>query len=159
LDEAGFEKSRVGIAMRDLGRPPDDLPAAKDTHAQAGALTGAVAGLGLGALTGYGVLAGVGPVLGAAVCAGPLGVILSNAAAGAGIGGLGGFLVGAGIPEHEAKFYQAEFDAGNAIVTVHAGSRATEATDILHRHGAYDVDNRKPDAASAKSSSASSGHD
>jgi hypothetical protein len=41
LDEAGFDKSGVGIAMRHPGRPPDDLLAAKDTHAQAGALSGA----------------------------------------------------------------------------------------------------------------------
>ena len=72
LDEAGFDKSRVGIAMRHPGHPPEDLLAAKDTHAQAGALTGALAGLGLGALTGYGVLAGVVPVVGHAIAAGYL---------------------------------------------------------------------------------------
>jgi hypothetical protein len=99
------------------------------------------------------------PVVGHAVAAGTLGIILSNAAAGAGIGGLGGFLVGAGIPEHEAKYYQAEFEAGNAIVSVKAGSRATEATEILRRHGAYDSNNRRQAAASAASPSISSGQD
>ena len=32
-------------------------------------------------------------------------------------------LIGAGIPEHEAKYYQGEFEAGRAIVTVNAGEQ------------------------------------
>jgi hypothetical protein len=147
LDEAGFDKSQVGIAMRHTGEITHDLVTAKDTHAGAGALSGALAGLGLGALAGLGILAGVIPVVGHAIAAGTLGVILCNAAAGAGIAGLAGFLVGAGIPEHEAEYYQREFEAGHAIVTVNAGSRATEATDILRRYGAYDANSRRPATA------------
>jgi hypothetical protein len=105
-------------------------------------------GLGLGALAGLGVLAGVIPVVGPAIAAGTLGVILSNAAAGAGIAGLVGALVGAGIPEHEAKYYQGELEAGRSIVTVNAAGRADEATSILRGCGGYDMSNRKASALS-----------
>jgi hypothetical protein len=105
-------------------------------------LTGALTGIGLGALAGLGVLAGVIPVVGPAIAAGTLGVVLSNAAAGAGIAGLVGALVGAGVPEHEAKYYQGELEAGRVIVTVHAAGRAEEAAAVLRRNGAYDMGSR-----------------
>jgi hypothetical protein len=50
--------------------------------------------------------------------------------------------MGAGIPEHEAKFYQGELEAGRAIVTVNAANRAEEAAAILRRNGAYDMSSR-----------------
>jgi len=78
-------------------------------------------------------------VIGPAIAAGTLGVILSNAAVGAGVAGLVGALIGAGIPEEEAQYYQSEFEAGRAIVTVTANGRADEATAILRRYGAYDM--------------------
>ena len=142
LHDAGFGQNQIGVAMRHTDDMADDVVTEKDTHAGSGALTGALTGLGLGALAGLGVLAGVIPVVGPAIAAGTLGVILSNAAAGAGIAGLVGALVGAGVPEHEAKYYQGEFEAGHAIVTVNAGSRAAEATKILRQYGAYDMSTR-----------------
>jgi hypothetical protein len=142
LHQAGFGENQVGVAMRHAEGVPDAASNEHDTHTGSGALTGALTGLGLGALAGLGVLAGVIPVVGPAIAAGTLGVILSNAAAGAGIAGLVGALVGAGIPEHEAKYYQGEFEAGRAIVTVNAGGRSEEATSILRRCGAYDMSSR-----------------
>jgi hypothetical protein len=127
--------------MRHEG-PGDAADAGTDSHAGSGAVTGVLAGLGLGALAGLGVLAGVVPVVGPAIAAGTLGVVLSNAAAGAGIAGLVGALVGAGLPEHEAKYYQDEFEAGRVIVTVDAAERADEASAILRRNGAYDMSSR-----------------
>ena len=47
--------------------------------------------------------------------------------------GLVGALVGAGVPEHEAKYYHEEFEAGRTIVTVTANGRADEATAILRQ--------------------------
>ena len=94
------------------------------------------------ALAGLGVLSGVIPVIGPAIAAGTLGIILTNAAAGAGIGGLVGALAGAGIPEDEAHYYQGEFEAGRTIVTVEAGGRADEARAILYRYDAYDMTTR-----------------
>ncbi len=113
-----------------------------DTHAESGAVTGALAGLGLGALAGLGVLSGVIPVIGPAIAGGTLGIILSNAAAGAAVAGVAGALIGLGIPEEEAKYYHEEFEAGRTIVTVQADGRADEATAILRRHGAYDMSTR-----------------
>jgi hypothetical protein len=149
LHQAGFTQSQIGVVMRHT-EGGDDLAAAPehDSHATAGALTGALTGLGLGALAGLGVLAGVIPVVGPAIAAGTLGVVLSNAAAGAGIAGLLGALVGAGIPEHEAKFYQGELEAGRSIITIHAESRADEASTILRRCGGYDVSSRREAMAS-----------
>jgi len=143
LHSAGFRDDQIGVAMRhdsddfDLGDDPDE-----GSEAGAGAASGALAGLGLGALAGMGVLAGVIPVIGPAIAGGTLGIILSNAAAGAGIAGLIGALVGAGIPEHEAAFYQNEFEAGRVVVTVQAAARTKEAKAILGRYGAYDASSR-----------------
>ena len=55
-----------------------------------------------------------------------------------------GALVGAGLPEHEAKYYQAELEAGRTIVTV-TGGLADEASAILRRCGAYDMTSPKAD--------------
>jgi hypothetical protein len=144
LRKAGFTESQIGVAMKHAEGVADAATTGHDTHSGSGALTGALTGLGLGALAGLGVLAGVIPVVGPAIAAGTLGVVLSNAAAGAGIAGLIGALVGAGLPEHEAKYYQGEFEAGRAIVTVNAGNRSDEATAILRRCGAYDMSSRGP---------------
>lgn len=140
LHEAGFTDKHIGVAMKHDEGVADD--AGKDSHAGSGALTGALTGLGLGALAGLGVLAGVIPVVGPAIAAGTLGVVLSNAAAGAGIAGLVGALVGAGMPEHEAKYYQGEFEAGRTIVTVNADGRSDEVRDILRECGGYDQTSR-----------------
>lgn len=149
LHNAGFGQDQIGLAMRHDDGVTDAAITEHDTHTGSGALAGALTGLGLGALAGLGVLAGVIPVVGPAIAAGTLGVILSNAAAGAGIAGLVGALVGAGIPEHEAKYYQGEFEAGRAIVTVHAGNRSAEATSILRQFGAYDMSSRRAATVSA----------
>jgi len=144
LLKSGFRQDQIGVAMRHAegatGATTSDE--ADATEAGSGAMTGALTGLGLGALAGLGVLAGVIPVVGPAIAAGTLGVILSNAAAGAGIAGLVGALIGAGVPEHEAKYYHEEFEAGRTIVTVTTEGQADDATAILRRHGAYDMSSR-----------------
>jgi hypothetical protein len=142
LTRAGFRQDQIGVAMRHAEGTTAATSDANDSHAGSGAVTGALTGLGLGALAGLGVLSGVIPVVGPAIAAGTLGVILSNAAAGAGIAGLVGALVGAGIPEEEAKYYHGEFEAGRAIVTVTAAGRPDEAAAILRRFGAYDMGTR-----------------
>jgi len=149
LHKAGFTSDQIGVAMRHAEGSTAEVVDEEGSHAGSGAVTGMMAGLGLGALAGLGVLAGVIPVVGPAIAAGTLGVILSNAAAGAGIVGLVGALVGAGVPEHEAEYYQGEFEAGRTIVTVNAGDKAGEATTILRRFGAYDMSTRAATAAVA----------
>jgi uncharacterized protein (TIGR02271 family) len=148
LMKAGFRQDQIGVAMRHTeGKAGAASDEAEGSHTGSGAMTGALTGLGLGALAGLGVLAGVIPVVGPAIAAGTLGVILSNAAAGAGIAGLVGALIGAGVPEHEAKFYHDEFEAGRTIVTVNANGQADEATAILRKFGAYDMSTRGTTAA------------
>ncbi|QEH36679.1 Stress response protein YsnF [Aquisphaera giovannonii] len=143
LMRAGFRQDQIGVAMRsNEGEYAATDETAGETHAASGALTGALTGLGLGALAGLGVLAGVIPVIGPAITAGTLGVVLTNAAAGAGIAGMVGALIGAGVPEHEARYYDEEFQAGRTIVTVTADGRSSEATSILRDHGAYDMSSR-----------------
>jgi len=142
LQAAGFTQSEIGVAMRHDGTGDYADLQTYGSHLESGTMAGVLSGLGLGALAGVGVLAGVIPVVGPAIAAGTLGVILSNAAAGAGIVGLAGALIGAGVPEHEATYYHNEFEAGRAIVTVEAGSRAAEAKGILRNAGAYDMETR-----------------
>ena len=99
LRRAGFRDDQIGVAMRDDEGEfdvEDSADSTDESRAGTGCLTGALAGLGFGALAGLGVLSGVIPIVGPAIAAGTLGIILSNAAAGAGIGGLVGVLVGAG---------------------------------------------------------------
>jgi len=148
LQKAGFRQDQIGVAMRHEAANASTTVAEDGSHAESGAVTGILTGLGLGALAGLGVLAGVIPVIGPAITAGTLGVIFSNAAVGAGIVGLFGALVGAGVPEHEAKYYESEFQAGRTIVTVQAGDRAAEATEILRGRGAYDMSTKDTAAAS-----------
>jgi hypothetical protein len=143
LYQAGFRDDQIGVAMRHDEGLTSETTSDGDTHVEAGAVTGALAGSGLGALAGLGVLTGIIPVVGPAIAAGTLGVILSNAAAGAGIVGLAGALIGAGIPEHEAKYYQDELESGRIIITVTAGkNRIGQAATILFRSGAYDMTTR-----------------
>jgi hypothetical protein len=154
LRRAGFRDDQIGVAMRyDEGVLEGESPAdsTEGSHAGSGAVTGALAGLGLGALAGLGVLSGVIPVIGPAIAAGTLGIILTNAAAGAGIGGLVGALAGAGIPEDEAHYYQGEFESGRTIVTVQAEGRADDARAILRRYDAYDMTSRADVAGYAMS--------
>jgi len=159
LQKAGFRPDQIGVAMRHFEGAGEASATADsdDSYAGTGAVTGALTGLGLGALAGLGVLSGVIPVVGPAIAAGTLGVVLSNAAAGAGIAGLVGALIGAGIPEEEAKYYHGEFEAGRTIVTVKADGRYDEAMAVLRRHGAHDMTSRgsvRSDTSTAAASTA-----
>ncbi|MBY0395775.1 MAG: hypothetical protein K2X91_04795 [Thermoleophilia bacterium] len=143
LIEDGFPRDQIGVVMKDDQAGSTAAGEMLESPEAKGALTGAVTGLGLGALAGLGVLSGVIPVIGPAIAAGTLGVLVSNAAAGAGIAGLVGALIGAGVPDEEARYYESEFEAGRLIMTVEAGTRGREAATILHDHGAYDVHSRR----------------
>src|SRR4051794_27425488 len=146
LKERGFSGSDISVLMPDRG---DTAAMARETGTKAGegAATGAVAGGILGGLGGF--LVGVGalaiPVLGPFIAAGAFATALAGAAVGAGVGAIAGALVGMGIPEEEAGWYENEARAGRTLVAVRAGARYDEAEDVLHAHGAYDV--QHPDAA------------
>ncbi len=113
------------------------------THAGEGAVSGALTGSAFGGLGG--ALAGLGsiaiPGIGPIVAAGPIVAGLTGAAAGAGVGGLAGALIGAGIPEHEAKEYETQVNAGRILVLVDDDStevpngRLDTAVDEFHSTG------------------------
>jgi uncharacterized membrane protein len=66
---------------------------------------------------------------------------LGGAAVGTAAGGIIGALVGLGIPEFEAKRYDAKIREGNILISVHTddGKQRDVAKDIFKRHNADDI--------------------
>src|SRR5690242_19419983 len=147
LEAAGFRDDQIGLAMRgEAGGNVAGRSAEESTqHAGGGAATGAVLGGVLGAIAAL-VIPGVGPVL----ALGTLGTVLAGAAVGAGVGALAGGLMGMGVPEEEARYYDEEFQAGRAIVTVNARSRYNEAQNVLRSEGGHDIETRGARAAATQ---------
>ena len=137
LRQAGFAETSIGVAARtedSLDVSPTDMEEAEGI--EAGAITGAIGGAGVGGLWALGIAAGFLPAIGPVIAGGLLATLLVSAAGGAAVGGLVGALVGMGMTEEEATYYEGEFRAGKVLVTVHADERSREAHDILHNHGA-----------------------
>jgi hypothetical protein len=139
LHQSGFPREEIGFALRgsdvDQGGTLTDAVGAHDAQgAVSGAVTGGVVGGLLGAAAAL-ILPGVGPV----IAYGVLATALGYAGAGAAVGGILGAMAGAGLTEEEAEFYQQQFDAGRAIVTVHAADREALASQIIHHHGGFDM--------------------
>jgi|SRR5579872_999153 len=109
LKSAGFSNNSISALLPDKSGTKD-FAYEHHTKAPDGATTGGVAGgvVGgaLGWLVGIGALAipGVGPF----IAAGPIMAALSGAAVGGAVGGVAGALIGMGIPEYEAKRYEAK---------------------------------------------------
>ena len=120
------ERERQGTSVR---VNPEGADSATD-----GAVTGAITGVGVGAVVGAGVLAGIIPVIGPALFADTLGVLVSNAAGGAAVAGLVGALTGWGLSKEDATYYDSEVSAGRSIVTV-TSDRCEDAQEILTRYG------------------------
>jgi hypothetical protein len=145
LKQTGFTSDDVSVLLPDK-RGSMDFAHEHNTKAPEGATAGGIAGLGVGAAVGW--LAGVGalaiPGIGPFIAAGPIMAALSAAAVGTAAGGIIGALVGLGIPEFEAKRYDAKIREGNILISVH-----TE--DGKHRDIAKNVfkDNYADDIASA----------
>jgi hypothetical protein len=148
-EAAAMEMIDIGISREDVGLVIRGSEAteggmitdALGTKDRKGAVTGILAGGSIGALIGAAmafVIPGVGPI----IAMGIFTTALGGAMAGSAIGGILGAMVGLGISEEEAKFYETEFRAGRAIVAVKAGQRRFEVTEILRRHGGYDISTR-----------------
>jgi hypothetical protein len=149
LKRAGFTNEQIGVATREgqqerredrsipvegekeLGKIVEDTAEGMAEGATVGALTGGVVG-GLVGLIGSLLVPGLGPV----VVGGVLASTLMGMGIGAATGGLIGALVGMGVPEAEAKYFDARFREGGTLVTVDAGDGTPEALAILQRHGA-----------------------
>ena len=129
LSEAGVSTADISVLLPDRSGSRDfahehntKAPEGVTIGVSAGGITGGVLGL----LAGIGALAipGVGPF----IAAGPIMAALSGAAVGATIGGIAGALVGLGIPEYEAKQYEAKVKEGNILISVH-----TRGSDDIKR--------------------------
>jgi hypothetical protein len=137
LKQEGFSDNQIGVAIKDR-QQQRELIEDTGTEAAEGATTGAIGGGVLGGV--IGLLAGVGalaiPGIGPIIAGGTLASTLAGAGIGAAAGGLLGALVGMGVPQEDAEHFDKGFRAGGTLVTVNAGTRAEEARDILHEHGA-----------------------
>lgn len=79
---------------------------------------------------------------GKGVMAGGLLETLKSKFSGQGDGSVFDALTEQGIPKDEIDYYQHEYEAGYAIVTVQSYGRQQEASDILSRFGAYNARSR-----------------
>ena len=142
LKGAGFSNDAISALMPDK-RSTKDFAHEHNTKAPEGATTGGVAGLGVGAALGW--LAGIGalaiPGVGPFIAAGPIMAALGGAAIGTAAGGVVGGLVGMGIPEFEAKRYDAKIREGNILISVHTedSKQRDVAKDIFKRFDADDI--------------------
>lgn len=142
LQRAGFTNDAISALFPDK-RGSKDFAHEHNTKAPEGATTGGVAGLGVGAAVGW--LAGIGalaiPGVGPFIAAGPIMAALGGAAVGTAAGGIVGALVGMGIPEFEAKRYDAKIRDGNILISAHTenGDQKNTAKDIFKRNEADDI--------------------
>jgi len=156
LVESREEAERIVSQLRSIGFSPHDVsvlfPERQSTKefaiehntkapeaAVVGASTGTVIGGTIGLLAGIGALAI--PGVGLFLAAGPLMAALGGVALGAGVGGIAGALVGMGIPEVQAKKYEAKVRAGHLLIAVHSedpGNRA-RAEEIFQRSRADEI--------------------
>jgi len=159
LEAAGFSRNDISVLFPDR-TTTRDFAHEKNTKAPegaaAGGVTGGVIGGGLGWLVGIGSLAipGLGPF----IAAGPIMAALGGAAIGGAVGGLTGALVGLGIPELEAKQYEAKLREGNILISVHTetSDERDRAKQIFERGGAHDVSSTGEASVSHKRAAAAS---
>jgi len=133
LKEMGFSDSQINIELHFEGANTSE-----GEHHHEGeqigdfAMSGAAAGLGIGALWGLGILAGVAPEIYPTVIAAFPSAVLSTAAAGATVVGTSGALIGK-LRHHDDESHQEHgCESGYAIVTVKAGTRAEIASRVLN---------------------------
>ena len=142
LKKAGFSSNDLSVLFPDTSGTRD-FAHEQATKAPEGATTGGTTGFVVGGVLGW--LAGIGslaiPGLGPFIAAGPIMAALSGAAVGTAIGGITGALIGMGIPEYEARRYEAKVKEGNVLLSVHAedGTEADRAKEILKAAHAEDV--------------------
>lgn len=153
LKIAGFSNNDISVLLPDKSGTRD-FAHEKGTKAPEGGLTGAGSGLVLGGVLGW--LVGIGslaiPGLGPFIAAGPIMAALSGAGVGAAAGGIIGALIGMGIPEYEAKRYEARLREGRILVSVHSenSDETKRAKEIFERAGAEDIASAGEESVSDK---------
>lgn len=145
LTDRGYTKDDIALLMSDearerhFGQAPDTELGSK---AAEGAGIGAVVGGGLGAVLGGLAAAGAIALPGIGLIAmGPIAAALSGGAMGAAGGGLLGGLIGAGIPEEQARRYDAGIREGNIVMGVSPRTEedATYFENEWRTHRAEDI--------------------
>ena len=136
LRDAGFCENNIDIALRRGAEPVDDVAVRAPLITSSSPRIDA--GLDAPPADGVPGIAHSSFEPGSMIHA--FGTISSSAtAARATISSLMLSLLGAGFPEHEARYYRNEWEAGRTIITVASGVRSREAKAILRRHGSYDM--------------------
>jgi hypothetical protein len=142
LKDSGFSNNDISILMQDK-RSTREFAHEKQTKAPEGAATGAVSGGTIGGVLGW--LMGIGalaiPGLGPLIAAGPIMAALSGVAVGGLTGGIVGALIGMGIPEYEAKRYEAKVKEGRVLISVHSenSDETRRAKEIFEGHNAEGI--------------------
>lgn len=141
LNLRGYKEEDISVLMSEHTRNQYFTPQ-ENTKAPEGATVGGISGGIIGAILGGLTLVGniILPGSGLLV-AGPLVGALTAGAVGVAAGGLIGSLVGAGIPEHEAKFFEdALKQEGHILVVAHVlKDHVKEVKAIFERHNAHQM--------------------
>lgn len=140
LEAAGITESQISVVMSDKTRGTHfglKESSKVEEGVTVGASTGGLAGAIAGALLAAGTIAIPGLNL---VVAGALAPTLAGLGAGGLAGGLIGGLVGSGIPEHEAKVYEDDIEAGKILLAVKTETseqekRVDEIFEPVRKHG------------------------
>lgn len=141
LNQRGISGDNLSILMSDRTRDNYFAPV-NANKAPEGASTGGITGGILGALVGGLSLVGSIALPGAGLLvAGPIIGALTGAGIGGATGSLVGGLIGAGIPEHEAKYFEdALKEEGKILVVVRAAHEMSrEVKGLFDRFGAHQV--------------------
>lgn len=153
LNAGGFLPTDISVLTPDKEGVRDFIHE-KATKAPEGAVTGAAAGGVIGGVAGW--LVGIGslaiPGVGPFIAAGPIMAALGGAAIGAATGGIAGALIGLGIPEYEAKQYEAKVKQGGILLSVHCetSEEVDRAKEIFRESGAQDVSTTGEEGVSRK---------
>lgn len=135
LNARGFREDDLSVLMSESTHHQYFAPQ-ENTKAPEGATIGSLSGGILGAIIGGLTLVGNVLLPGAGLLvAGPLIGALTAGAVGAATGGLIGALIGAGIPEHEAKFFEGALkEQGRILVVGHIPKEETkEVKSVFER--------------------------
>jgi len=135
LRNKGFHKDISLVAKEEGGKIEETRMGGEegDTAIEGVTTGGALGGLaGLAAGAGALAIPGIGPL----VAMGPIAGLLSGAVT----GGLAGGLIDWGVPEEEGKQIEEDIKQGKTLLTVQGSEpRLNEASEILRRYGAHDV--------------------
>lgn len=129
LQKQGFQKTDISVAGKRDG---------EGARGEGGVGRGATWGAGIGAAAGLLATAGAitVPGLGPLIAAGPLAAALGGAAT----GGVAGALIEWGIPEQRGRELEQREREGMFVALVEAEGTASQASDVLRRNGAREVE-------------------